>query len=351
VLVFGAATAVSLIPFVRAIETVVARELLGEAVPEHAGARAMSWASRWRSTWWFLLHLLIGGVVGALTLILPPVLVVSVTTPFTGAMGALGLPLRFPTGLASIWVPVAALTCLVLLAFLVLAATALMTKLAPALLGPTASERLAELMRRTEVLAERNRLARELHDSVGHALSIVTIQAGAARRVLASDPRFAERALGAIEESAREALADLDHVLGLLREGRAPTAPQWTLTDLPRLLNNLGVDVTSTMEGQLDQLPAVVSREAYRIVQEGLTNVVRHAGRVPVDLRLAASEHELALDLSNPMDRPQPTRSGGGRGLDGMRERVRVLRGQMTAGPLDGRWLVSVRIPLGTVRG
>lgn len=351
VLVFGVAIAVSMVPVVRVIETIAARELLGEGIPEHAGARAMSWPSRWRSSGWLLLHLVVGGVVSALTLLLPPVLVVSFATPFTGAMNALGIPLRFPKGVASAWVPFAALVGLMLLAHLVLAATALMIKVAPFLLGPTAAERLAELQRRTDQLAERNRLARELHDSVGHALSIVTIQAGAARRVLDTDPEFAGRALGAIEESARGALEDLDHVLGLLREDRAPTSPQWTLEDLPRLLDNVGVDVTSTMEGSIDLLPAAVSREAYRIVQEGLTNVVRHAGRVPVALRLAASEHELALDLSNPLSGPASTRSGGGRGLAGMRERVTVLRGQMTAGPLDGRWLVSVRIPLGAVRG
>ena len=347
-LVIGVAVAVSMVPFVRVIEGMAARELLGDRVPEHV--RALSWGSRWRSTGWFVLHLVIGGVVSTITLLLPPALVFSVAAPFTGADNFVGIPMRLEPGWASAWAPLAGLFCLVLLAYVVRGTTAIMIKLAPFLLGPTAAERLAALQLRTEQLAERNRLARELHDSVGHALSIVTVQASAARRVLASDPEFAERALGAIEESARGALEDLDHVLGLLREDRAPTSPQWTLADLPRLLDIAGVEIESTVEGRLDQVPAAVSREAYRIVQECLTNVVRHAGHVPVAMRLAALDDEFALELSNPLG-VAAGRGGGGRGLRGMRERVSVLRGQMTAGPRDGVWQVSVRIPLGTVRG
>jgi signal transduction histidine kinase len=93
-------------------------------------------------------------------------------------------------------------------------------------------------------------------------------------------------------------------------------------------------------------VPAAVSREAYRIVQEGLTNVVRHAGKVPVSLRLAVGGDRLELDLENPLGESSTTGAGGGRGLAGMRERVTVLRGQMTAGAHDGRWRVSVWIPL-----
>ena len=350
-LIIGVAVPVAFVPVVRVIEGMAARELLGDQVPEQAGVRAMSWPSRLRSAGWFVLHLVLGGVISTLTLLVPPVLVVSFAAPFVSTTNLLGIPLRIARGWPSALFPLAGLLGVVLLAHLVRAASALMIRAAPFLLGPTAAERLAALQRRTEQLAERNRLARELHDSVGHALSIVTVQASAARRVLATDPEFAERALGAIEESARGALEDLDHVLGLLREDRAPKSPQWTLADLPRLLDIAGVEVESTVEGSLDQLPAAVSREAYRIVQECLTNVVRHAGRVPVALRLAAGADELALDLSNPLGVAQQPRRGGGRGLHGMRERVTVLRGQMTAGPRDGRWLVSVRIPLGTVRG
>ncbi|MPZ80386.1 MAG: sensor histidine kinase [Actinophytocola sp.] len=359
-LVFGAMVLMSFIPAVRVIEGTAARELLGDGVPEHATRRTPSWESRWRSAGWFVLHLLVGGVVSVLTLALPPTVVVSFAVPFTGRLNILGIPLTFPTGWAGLWVPAVGLVSLLLLVHVVGAGGALFCRLAPPLLGPTAAERLVELERRTEQLAERNRLARELHDSVGHALSVVTIQASAAGRVLDSDPEFARKALAAIEESARAALADLDHVLGLLREERRgqPASPQWTLADLPTLLDKTriaGVDIESTVEGRLAEVPPAVSRAAYRIVQEGLTNVLRHAGKVPVALRLVAGDGRLELDLSNPIadrtDRGGRVRAGGGHGLSGMRERVTVLRGQMTAGAHDGRWRVSVRIPLRSITG
>lgn len=357
-IVGGVMVLMSFIPAVRVIEGTAARELLGDAVPEQAVGRVMSWPARWRSAGWFVLHVVVGGVLSMITLALPPAVVVSFAVPFTGTLNVLGAPMRFPTGWASAWVPLAGMASLLVLVHLVMGASALLIRLAPFLLGPTATERLVALQRRTEQLAERNRLARELHDSVGHALSIVTIQASAAKRVLDSDPDFARRALGAIEESARGALDDLDHVLGLMREERnGTTTPQRTLDDLPRLLDKTrfaGVEVKSTVDGSLAQLPPAVSREAYRIVQECLTNVVRHAGKVPVALRVSAGDEELSLDLSNPLGRgreQRTPRNGGGHGLAGMRERVMVLRGQMTAGPRDGRWLVSVRIPIRTGTG
>lgn len=354
--VFGVMVLMSFIPAVRVIEGTAARELLGDRVPEQATRATLSWSSRWRSAGWFVLHLLVGGVLSVATLALPPTVALTFAAPFVGGFELLELRVETADGWGGVWVPVAGLVSLLVLVHLVVAAGVLLTRVAPFLLGPTAAERLAELEQRTEQLAERNRLARELHDSVGHALSVVTIQASAAGRVLDNDPEFARTALSAIEDSARAALEDLDHVLGLLRDDRtaATTRPQWTLADLPNLLAQTriaGVAVESTVEGSLAGLPPAVSREAYRIVQEGLTNVLRHAGKVPVALRLAADEDRFELDLSNPMNGTRPPRDGGGHGLSGMRERVTVLRGQMTAGPDQNRWLVRVRIPLRTVRG
>lgn len=353
VVVVGVMVLMSFIPSVRVIEGTAARELLGERVPVQT-TTAQSWLSRWLAAGWFVLHLLVGGVLSILTLALPPTVVLTFTAPFHGGFDVLTFHVTTPSGWAGAWVPAVGALSLLLLVHAVVAATAALTWVAPYLLGPTAAERLAELEQRTEQLAERNRLARELHDSVGHALSVVTIQASAAGRVLDSDPAFARTALAAIEDSARAALEDLDHVLGLLREDRTAPRPQWTLDDLPNLLAQTriaGVTVESTVAGSLAALPAAVSREAYRIVQEGLTNVLRHAGKVPVELRLAVAEDAFELDLSNPVNGTRPPRDGGGHGLSGMRERVTVLRGQMTAGPDRDRWLVRVRIPLRTVRG
>jgi signal transduction histidine kinase len=180
---------------------------------------------------------------------------------------------------------------------------------------------------------------------------VATLQAGAARKLLDSDPAFARDALASVEDASRAALDDLDHVLGLLRDGdAAATAPQPTLADLDRLLAETraaGVEVRAELAGDLGRVPAVVSREAYRIVQEGLTNALRHAGRVPVTLRLAAGADRLELELTNP---PGPvgggSPAGGGRGLRGIGERVAILGGQMTAGADGASWRVAVTLPL-----
>ncbi|MFL6075061.1 MAG: sensor histidine kinase [Mycobacteriales bacterium] len=350
VVVVGAGTG-ALIPAIRVLEVTAAGELLRGPATDLPVGPARSWNSRWRAGGWFLAHVVAGGVVSALTLSVPPVAVVMLLTPLRG--GAL-----YPAyhGRVHGWaVPLtAALAAVLLLALvgMVALAGAALTRLAPALLGPSPAEHLAALERRNAELAERNRLARELHDSVGHALSVVTLQAGAAGKVLDQDPEFARRALDAIADAARGALEDLDHVLGVLREDRAGArAPQPTLGDLDRLLEQTrlaGVEVAAEVVGELGQVPPAVSREAYRIVQEGLTNALRHAGRVPVTLRLAVGAEHLELEMTNPLGTAVPATSRGGRGLPGIRERVTVLRGQLTAAAAaDGReWRVAVSLPL-----
>ncbi|QXJ26924.1 hypothetical protein AGRA3207_006647 [Actinomadura graeca] len=348
----GAATFVTgLVPTVRLLETSLARELLAGPAAALVPGPARSWESRARTGAWFGLHLFAGVVVSGLSLAVPPFAFVLIVAPLVGWDAQF---LRIG-GMRDAWpqwtVPFAGLASLAALLALIVLAGALLSRLAPWFLGPSAAERLADVQARAVALAERNRLARELHDSVGHALSVVTLQAGAAGRVLDSDPAFAREALGAIEESARAALEDLDHVLGLLREDPSRTAPQPTLADLGRLLEQTriaGVTLDSDVAPEVGHVPAAVSREAYRIVQEGLTNALRHAGRVPVRLRLAVAGERLEMEISNPLGAPGVAGHGGGRGLDGIRERVTVLRGEMAAGP-DGdadRWRVRVSLPL-----
>ncbi|MGW1093732.1 sensor histidine kinase, partial [Streptomyces sp. NPDC002596] len=199
--------------------------------------------------------------------------------------------------------------------------------------------------------AVRNRLARELHDSVGHALSAVTLQAGAARRVLDSDPDFVREALTAIEETTRRTVGELDSVLGLLRqEGEGEdglTGP--ALDALDGLLARCGVPVSYVACGDPGTVPAAVSRAAYRIVQEGLSNALRHGGRAaPVELRIAVCDKELAITVDSPLSgRTPPVRPGGGRGLRGIAERAVLLGGRAEAGPHDDdRWRLTARLPL-----
>nr|WP_239542396.1 histidine kinase [Micromonospora terminaliae] len=336
----------------RALEIAAARALLEVDLPEPAPGHRIDRETRLRSALWIALHLLTGALV------------------LFAAISAFPMALVFLAGLAGVDTgagpgdgfgpfdpdrPVVAglagLALLVALGYAVAGLGALAASMAPVLLGPAQAERIAALEARSARLAERNRLARELHDSVGHALTVATLQAGAARELLDTDPEFTRRALRAIEETSRRAMDDLDHVLGLLREtadgtAPAPTAPQATLNGLDRLVADTraaGLAVESRVSGALDGLPAVVSREGYRIVQEGLTNAARH-GRGPVRLRVAVPPGRLEIELVNAL-RGTTGPGGGGRGLDGMRERVLLLGGQLTAGPEGDRWRVRVTLP------
>jgi signal transduction histidine kinase len=222
----------------------------------------------------------------------------------------------------------------------------LATLLARKLLGPSRAEQLAALEERTEQLLERTRIARELHDSIGHALTVAVVQAGAART--AGDPEFTERALGAIEETGRAALEDLERVLGVLREAERPVSSRPTLVDADRLLESArasGAKVDAEVTGPLETVPGPVSREGYRILQEALTNVLRHAGAVPVRVRIGVADGTLDLEVRNPLT-AAISGPGRGSGLRGIRERAALLGGRAYTGPDEGDWQVHAELPL-----
>lgn len=347
----AALVATASVPAVRAVMVTGARELLRGPMAGVPPGGMRSWPDRLRSTGWLLAHVVVGGVISLLSLAVPIVAVIALVAPFAGPdllRDMLGNPL--PDVWRTPWTPLAGVVGVLVLIYLAAAAGELLAHLGPVLLGPSPDERVAAAERRAADLAQRNRLARELHDSVGHALSIVTTQAAAASRVLADNPEFAGQALTAIELQARMALDDLDHVLGLLREDTA-TAPQPTLADLEQLLADsraAGMELDTAVTGDFDRLPRVVSREAYRIVQECLTNALRHAAEAPVTLRVAVTDGRLDIDVRNPVTRhttaARPT--GGGRGLSGINERATILGGRMTASDDDGQWRVRVQVPL-----
>lgn len=349
------AAAVGFLPVTRSLERTAARELLGIELPGDARTGTVR-ETGWRTATWIAAHLGLGAIVVIAAIVLIWLGAPALSAPFRDGeryrIAAIG---SVPTGAGGAWVPIAIIAMAMAVIYLIAGAAAIMSRLAPTLLGATPGERIIELERRTSDLANRNRLARELHDSVGHSLSVVTVQAGAAGRVLDSDSEFVRKALTAIEESARTALEDLDHVLGLLREERGATAPTPTLRELGVLVESMrsaGVAVECKESGDLDTVPPSVSREAYRIAQEGLTNVLRHAGTVPVTMHITVDDNDLELSMANPVGAqpPRQLHRRGGRGIAGIRERVAILGGEIDAGIDSGDWRLVARLPLRTLR-
>src|SRR5690625_2783232 len=205
--------------------------------------------------------------------------------------------------------------------------------------------------------AERARIAREMHDVVAHSLSVVISQADGGRYAAAADPAAAERALTTIADTGRSALADLRRILGVLRDGDGAVAltPQPTQDDLRTLLTPLrqaGLEVSLEEFGTPQQVPAPTGLGIYRIVQESLTNVLKHAGPAAT-ARVVVHWHpdhlELTITDTGTPGRTdaQPAPPPGGHGLVGLRERATMLGGDLVAGPRpDGGWLVRATIPL-----
>ncbi|MHC5905757.1 sensor histidine kinase, partial [Streptomyces sp. S6] len=177
-------------------------------------------------------------------------------------------------------------------------------------------------------------------------------QAAVAGELLSTDPAAARAALRSIEESTRAALEDLDHVLGVLREEKPGTAPARTLADLPELLDRLrhaGAVVEPELSGEPERVRGTLSRAAYRILQEGLTNALRHGAGGPIEVRVAATPDALELSVVNrtPPDAGPGDFPTSGHGLLGLAERVRLLHGRFEAGPDGpGHWRLAVRLPV-----
>ncbi|MEU7411049.1 histidine kinase [Streptomyces sp. NPDC042638] len=335
-----------LVPAVRIGEGVQARLLLtpGETDPGISQTPSATWRDRLRTVVWLELRMGLGWIVVAASVWLP-VMCLQLVRCASGEAPA-GVPLldRLPPHRA--WALLAPLPLLALYG-VVVGLGRLVTAGARRLLGPSAAERLAALEERTEQLLERTRIARELHDSIGHALTVAVVQAGAARA--AGDPAFTERALGAIEETGRAALADLERVLGVLREAGRPVSARPTLADAGRLLESAraaGAKVGAEVTGPVEAVPGPVSREGYRILQEALTNALRHAGAVPVRVRVEVTGGTLALEVRNPLPGPTPD-PGRGSGLRGIRERAALLGGTARTGPDGGDWQVRAVLPIG----
>ena len=209
---------------------------------------------------------------------------------------------------------------------------------------------------RQAITIERLRIARELHDAVAHHVSLMGVQAAAARAVLDSDPRAAGEQLEALEGSSRSAVGELYQLLGTLRDDESAIEPPTASLDLDALQGLIqdaaaaGLRVSFERVGASIPVPALVGLNLYRIAQESLTNILKHAGpgtRARVHLRYGVDTVELEV-TDDGLGRPGPRQRGDGLGLLGMRERTAALGGTLHAGArADTGWVVRVTVPLG----
>ncbi|MCT2586462.1 sensor histidine kinase [Actinophytocola sp. S1-96] len=210
---------------------------------------------------------------------------------------------------------------------------------------------------RMAVAEERARIARELHDVVAHAVSVMVVQADGAAYAVHGNPELADGAVRTISQTGREALAELRRLLGVLRSedeggGRTPQPGTQSLAELAERVRGVGLPVRLELVGDLDELPTGIGLGIYRIVQEALTNSLKHAGPGTQALvRVERTADTVELEISDDGRAAMRTLVGvaGGNGLIGMRERALVFGGSLEAGPsADGGWQVRARLPLTT---
>lgn len=339
----------------RALERTAARELLGVELAEPV--KGMDGGRRWRGAAWYVVHLMSGGLTVVTVAFAVPVVITLAVLAVTGELETV----REVTGAV---LPSADTTTAVLWAlglglgvtiFNILAGIAL-PHWARIMLGPTSAERAALEAEQAKAAARRNQLARELHDSVGHALTVTTLQATAAQGMLGRDPEAAARAMRAVAETGRAALAELDHVIGILRSGNdddgtggaeGPVAEG--LTGLPVFLDRLeeqGLHITRNYdESLLSAVPAPTSYAAFKVLHEGLTNALKYAKPQEARLDIVLDDSWVRLQLTNPVNGTVTGRASGGRGVEGMRERARLAGGTADIGMDDGVWSLSAGLP------
>jgi signal transduction histidine kinase len=213
------------------------------------------------------------------------------------------------------------------------------------------AERERDLAAREAVVEERARIARELHDAIAHDVSMMVVQAGAERRVLEAGDGSTREVLSTIEQIGRGALTEMRRLVGMLRSDEGdPLAPQPGLDDLPRLVAQVreaGLPVDLQVEGERRDLPVGIELSAYRIVQEALTNALKHAGDAQAAVRVRYGDDSLELEIIDDGAGGREPVASGGHGLVGMRERVALYGGRLDAGRRpSGGFAVRVLLPI-----
>jgi signal transduction histidine kinase len=213
------------------------------------------------------------------------------------------------------------------------------------------AERERDVAGREAVVEERARIARELHDVIAHNVSMIVVQAGAERRVLDGASASTHEVLQTIEQIGRSALTEMRRLLGMLRsDADDALAPQPGLGDVPRLVTQVreaGLPVDLRIDGERRELPVGIELSAYRIVQEALTNALKHAGEAHAAVRIRYGDDSLELEIVDDGAEEANRLAGGGHGLVGMRERVALYGGRFDASPNPGGgFVVRAKLPI-----
>lgn len=216
------------------------------------------------------------------------------------------------------------------------------------------AEQTREAEAQKRVAEERLRIAQDLHDTVAHQISVISLNAGVATSTLDGNPDKARTALSAIRTSARSVLTEIGDLLRYLRgdDGAAATPPQPGLSDIHGLVSRLvaaGLSVDTHFEGDLERVPSTVGRVVYRVVQEGLTNAQKHGSAHRADVRVAADDQQVIVEISNPVSgerHAQPDAYHGGFGLTGVRERVSSVGGTVRVERGRHAFTLAATIPL-----
>ena len=213
------------------------------------------------------------------------------------------------------------------------------------------AERERDVAAREAVVEERARIARELHDVIAHHVSMIVLQAGAERRVLGEENSSTREVLETVEQSGRSALTETRRLLGMLRgDGSDPLTPQPGLDDVPMLVGQLrdaGLPVELSIDGERRELPVGIELSAYRIVQEALTNTLKHAGDARATVHVRYGPDSLELEIADDGPGGNKRASGGGHGLVGMRERVALYGGRFDASRRpSGGFAIRVVLPI-----
>lgn len=317
-------------------------------------------AHAWRVALWTMVRLVLGPVGFSFALIAAIMPVAAVGEIVRAALYRLEWANWYGTGngdrvndIVSFWILVGAPVLLLLVpafAWPVRALAALHVSFGRWALGPCASEEVKAATQRAELAEEQVRIDQELHDSIGHMITMNIIQAGAGAHVFDSDPDFARQALKNIEERGRAAMGELDRIIATIRGDQPETrAPLPGIADLGRLVDEsraAGIRIDAYLEAPT--VPSAVGRAAFTIVREALTNAARHAPGAPVTVRVALDGDALGLEVVNGpgSGASAPSTTGVRRGLSGIRDRVALLGGRSRAGSEGGGFAVRALLPL-----